>query len=95
MHRVEAAEKYDQNWPRFRDGPVPRSGRGRPWLRRNKYAHGASEMRLTLSVDRSLVRYRRLVQLRELIDWDWWFHNPRGRSTCWKDSTKKRRQWMR
>lgn len=79
--------KYEKTKPEFRNGPVPRTG--------CRYGYGCrhpktfNEMRQNADVE-----YRKYVRKRRL-------HLPtvyddifRETSRCWKDQSKKRKQWM-
>ena len=79
--------KYEKTKPEFRNGPVPRTGQRRGHYLR--HPHTFNEMKQ--NCDPEYIDYvrKRRNHLPTVYD-DIWRYN----SHCWKDQSKKRKQWM-
>lgn len=89
-YKTKALEyKYEKTKPEFRNGPVPRTGkRGRYGSYR--HPHTLNEMRQ--NCDEEKRKYARKSRLHLPTVYDDIY---RDTSRCWKDQSKKRKQWMK
>jgi hypothetical protein len=80
--------KYEKTKPEFRNGPVPRTGK-RGWYCGIRHPHTINEMRQNCDIEHQ--QYVRKRRKNLPTAWDDIFRDtPR----CWKDQSKKRKQWM-
>ena len=81
---------YEENYLGFRNGPVPHAGNYRGGSRSTPRLR--NEVLADLGTDREYLRLKRASEVKAaLIDWDNYHWR---RKKCWKDATKKRKQWM-
>ena len=79
--------KYEKTKPEFRNGPVPNTGGGR--YRFYRHPHTFSEIR-----QNSIPEHEEFVRKKRKYIPTVWDDLPRGTSRCWKDQSKKKKQWM-
>lgn len=81
--------KYEKTKPEFRNGPVPNT---RKRTRYGKYLrHPKTFNEMKQNGDEEKRKYSRKNRLRLPTSWD---EHYRDTSKCWKDQSKKRKQWM-
>ena len=80
--------KYEKTKPEFRNGPVPRTGSKRGG---HYYRHPKTLNEMRQNCDEEKRKYARKSRLHLPTVWDELY---RDTSRCWKDQSKKRRQWM-
>lgn len=79
--------KYEKTKPEFRNGPVPSTGRRRG----SCYRHPKTLNEMRQNCDVKYQEYARKRRSHLPTAWDDFY---RDTSRCWKDQSKKRKQWM-
>lgn len=80
--------KYEKTKPEFRNGPVPRTGK-RGWYCGIRHPKTLNEIKQNCDVEYS--QYVRKSRKHLPTAWDDIF---RSTPRCWKDQSKKKKQWM-
>jgi hypothetical protein len=89
-YKTKALEyKYEKTKPEFRNGPVPRTSKRSGHYGSYRHPHTLNEMRQNCDVE-----HQQYVRKRRLDLPTAWDDIYRDASRCWKDQSKKRRQWM-